>query len=430
MTLLQAFENEMGQGGIAIVRQLTDAGYAAYFVGGCVRDVLLGRAMKDIDIATSARPEQTLQLFPEGIPTGLQHGTVTIPKGGWPYEVTTFRTESDYSDGRRPDNVAFITDVAGDLERRDFTMNAMAVGLDGELIDPFGGRKDMEAGVLRAVGNASERFQEDALRMLRCVRFAAEYRLTVETSTWSEVRLGAPGLSHIAMERVFAELDRMIGGADPHRALLLLRESELLRWSKQRLRFPRSLGISNEADVPDPLARLPILDDPVARWALWFVCMELGPTELMNACKALRTPNAFIASAAAVTSINAMLLGAPSHACRSAWITAVLRYGVEEARRWLSLARAMTGHPGWLWVDLYTEEAEKWIGEMGAKDLKELCIRGSDVMAKAGRKGGPWVRDVLDKLLRETALGQISNEEGALLERAVEILGQLHGRKR
>ena len=177
-------------GAAALLARLHGAGYAAYAVGGCVRDSLLGRTPQDWDLCTSARPEQVLALFGEGqcIPTGLQHGTVTIKYGGQLYETTTFRTEGAYTDGRHPDEVHFVPDVRQDLARRDFTINAMAYNDAEGLIDPFGGQQDLQQGILRAVGDPATRFEEDALRILRLYRFAARFGFAIDPPTWQAAR--------------------------------------------------------------------------------------------------------------------------------------------------------------------------------------------------------------------------------------------------
>ncbi|MEC0245781.1 CCA tRNA nucleotidyltransferase, partial [Paenibacillus chitinolyticus] len=201
--------------GRRVLERLRSRQHEAYFVGGFVRDFVLERPVKDVDIATSAKPEEVMEAFSKTVPTGLQHGTVTVLTGAYSFEVTTFRKETEYEGFRRPAEVEYITDLEEDLKRRDFTMNAMAMDAEGNLIDPFGGRSDMDRGVLRCVGEAAERFGEDALRMLRCIRFAAEYGLVIEEATWLALLRQAPLLRHIAMERVRAELQRMVGGADP-----------------------------------------------------------------------------------------------------------------------------------------------------------------------------------------------------------------------
>src|SRR3954471_20366778 len=175
---------------LGICRRLREKGRRGWIVGGCVRDLLRGGQAKDWDVATDARPEEVVAFFRKVIPTGIQHGTVTVVLRGVHYEVTTLRGEGAYSDGRRPDKVEFVDDITADLARRDFTFNAMAIDpIDGHLIDPFGGKADLDAKVLRAVGDASERFFEDGLRVLRAARFAATLECTIAPET--EQAMGA-----------------------------------------------------------------------------------------------------------------------------------------------------------------------------------------------------------------------------------------------
>ena len=198
-----------------VLGRLNEAGFEAYYVGGCVRDAALGRPVSDVDIATSAQPEQVAALFARTLPTGLQHGTVTVLEGGRAYEVTTFRKESVYERHRRPSEVAFIADLRGDLQRRDFTINAMALDISGDIVDPFGGRADLQDGIIRCVGDADLRLQEDALRLLRGVRFASVLGYRIAKSTWRAIVRHRKLLRHIAMERVGVELDKNAGRAFP-----------------------------------------------------------------------------------------------------------------------------------------------------------------------------------------------------------------------
>src|SRR5699024_121488 len=163
----------MWQTGQKVISRLKSDGHKAYFVGGCVRDSILKREIKDIDIATSARPEDVMKIFKKTVPTGIEHGTVLVLYKEIPFEVTTFRTETSYSDRRHPDSVQFIRDLEGDLKRRDFTINAMAMNENYQLIDLFKGKRDLVNKQIKTVGNASHRFEEDALRMLRALRFAS-----------------------------------------------------------------------------------------------------------------------------------------------------------------------------------------------------------------------------------------------------------------
>ena len=204
-------------GAAALLARLHGAGYAAYAVGGCVRDSLLGRIPQDWDLCTSARPEQVLALFGEGqcVPTGLQHGTVTIKYGGQLYETTTFRTEGAYTDGRHPDEVHFVPDVRQDLARRDFTINAMAYNDAEGLIDPFGGQQDLQQGILRAVGDPATRFEEDALRILRLYRFAARFGFAIDPPTGQAARALCAHLDCVSVERIEEELSKLLAAPAP-----------------------------------------------------------------------------------------------------------------------------------------------------------------------------------------------------------------------
>lgn len=181
-----------------IIGRLCEQGYEAYLVGGCVRDMLLGREPEDWDITTSAEPAQVKAVFRRTVDTGIQHGTVTVMMGKEGYEVTTFRIDGDYTDGRHPDSVTFTPDLIEDLKRRDFTINAMAYNRERGLVDAFGGQKDLEHGVIRCVGAARERFTEDALRILRAIRFSAQLGFDVEETTYEAIKDIAPNLVHVS----------------------------------------------------------------------------------------------------------------------------------------------------------------------------------------------------------------------------------------
>ena len=191
-------------------KTLWAAGESACPVGGCVRDSLLGRTPGDWDVATSARPETVQGLFDRTVPTGLRHGTVTVLLDGMSLEVTAFRREEGYSDGRRPDRVVFGVGLIEDLARRDFTINAMALLPDGAVADPFGGRADLKASLVRCVGDPERRFQEDALRMLRAVRFAAQLGFAIEDETAAALCWEAAGLDQVSGERIRTELEKIL----------------------------------------------------------------------------------------------------------------------------------------------------------------------------------------------------------------------------
>ena len=198
-----------------IISRLEKNGYEAYAVGGCVRDSILDRVPEDWDITTSAKPEEVKKLFQATIDTGLQHGTVTVVIEKEGYEVTTFRLDGDYSDGRHPDRVAFTSSLTEDLKRRDFTINAMAYSENTGLIDRFDGEKDLEYGVIRAVGDAEERFSEDALRMLRAIRFAGQLNFDIAEKTFDAIKKLSPDISKVSVERVAKELEKLLLSGNP-----------------------------------------------------------------------------------------------------------------------------------------------------------------------------------------------------------------------
>ena len=207
----------MDEGAAELLDTLHRAGYAAYVVGGCVRDSLLGLTPHDWDLCTSALPQQGMELFgaEKCIPTGLQHGTVTVKQGGGLYEITTFRTEGTYTDGRHPDEVHFVPDVREDLARRDFTINAMAYNAKEGLVDPFGGQADLQSGILRAVGVPHQRFTEDALRILRLYRFAARFGFAIDPPTAQAAQELCAHLDCVSVERIEEELAKLLSAPAP-----------------------------------------------------------------------------------------------------------------------------------------------------------------------------------------------------------------------
>lgn len=197
-----------------IINRLRQHGYEAYAVGGCVRDALLGRKPNDWDITTSARPDQVKAVFKRTIDTGIQHGTVTVMEDRIGFEVTTYRIDGEYEDGRHPKEVQFTPDLREDLRRRDFAINAMAYSPEAGIVDLFGGQEDLEKGIVRCVGSAEDRFNEDALRIMRAVRFAAQLGFVIEKETYRAIKKLAPNLKKISAERIQVELSKLL--LSPH----------------------------------------------------------------------------------------------------------------------------------------------------------------------------------------------------------------------
>ena len=213
-----------------IAERLQSAGKKAYIVGGALRDHYMGRHVEnDFDMATDASPQEVVSLFQRVIPTGIKHGTVTILSGRYSVEITTFRMEKSYSDGRRPDSVEFVADIEEDLSRRDFAMNAMALDvLSGKLHDPFGGRKDIDAHLIKSVGDPARRFGEDGLRPLRAIRFASQLGFSIEPTTFSAIPAAIPTFRLVSKERVRDELQKILLSSSPSTGLKLLETSGLL----------------------------------------------------------------------------------------------------------------------------------------------------------------------------------------------------------
>lgn len=231
--------------------RLWQAGYEAYPVGGCVRDLLLGRVPGDWDVTTSAKPEDIIELFDHTAATGVKHGTVTVIQGDEHIEVTAFRTEAGYSDGRHPDHVRFEATLQEDLARRDFTINAMALDRDGNIVDPFGGRADLERRLIRCVGEARRRFAEDALRMFRAVRFAAQLGFELEDKTLQAIYECRCNVKLLAAERVRVEVEKTLCSPRPERVKDFFDLDLLSPWTPER---PGELfGLNRVA--PRPLAR-------------------------------------------------------------------------------------------------------------------------------------------------------------------------------
>lgn len=410
----------------SILERLEKEGFEAFFVGGYVRDKVLGKPVKDIDIATSAKPEDVIRLFEKTVPTGLKHGTVTVLVNKNAYEVTTFRKESDYEGFRRPTEVEFISDLHEDLRRRDFTMNAMAMNRRGDLIDPFGGREDIRSGLLRCVGDPHERFHEDALRMLRCVRFASIYGLEVEPDTWEALLQRRVLLKHVSMERVRAEMERILAGPQPFRGLKLLVASGLLSQTKAEL---KQLPVTRwgEDELPAELAATDRLTDARSRWMLLFESMDVEADVTESALRALTFSVKDTTVISRYVSVHQWLkrklAGVSGHdACRL-WKESAVLYGKDLLLTWLAVhhAFAETGLNLPAWTAEVLAHGEAWLAEMPLILMKELAVSGKQLMDEIGQPAGPWVGTVMQSLLIEAALGQIRNKQGELLKRAKQI---------
>ena len=435
-------------GAAALLARLHGAGYAAYAVGGCVRDSLLGRTPQDWDLCTSARPEQVLALFGEGqcIPTGLQHGTVTIKYGGQLYETTTFRTEGAYTDGRHPDEVHFVPDVRQDLARRDFTINAMAYNDAEGLIDPFGGQQDLQQGILRAVGDPATRFEEDALRILRLYRFAARFGFAIDPPTGQAARALCAHLDCVSVERIEEELSKLLAAPAPAAYL----DEKILKVIIPELSAPALQAAKPVVDAcPAGTEDLPV------RWAA--LLMSLGEDGTRKALKRLRCSNALIEETAVLVRETGGGGGSFSEDRPLGWDPAAAgsRAG-DRMARFVSEEKASAA-PGQDAApdtairirkllgryDLHTVQRLAALGaameperaadfaaqaELAAQldadgvccRVSQLAVNGRDLMA-AGIPAGPGLRRTLEALLDAVIRGQLLNERQRLLNAAGQI---------
>ena len=395
-------------GAAALLTRLHAAGYAAYAVGGCVRDSLLGQTPHDWDLCTSATPEQVLELFGEAhcIPTGLQHGTVTVKHGGALYEITTFRTEGAYSDGRHPDHVAFVPDVKEDLARRDFTINAMAYNAEEGLIDPFGGQNDLAAGIVRAVGEPQRRFEEDALRILRLYRFAARFGFAIDPATGQAARALCRHLDCVSEERIAEELSRLLAAPAPGAYL----EAEVLA-----VIFPEL----DAAELPESRRILDALEPgmehvPVRLAAL--LC-PLGEAGARAALKRLKCSNALTGTVA--TLVREAAAGMPGAALTLTARRLLSRYDLATITDLTALCSAQHPEQAEAFAALQ-QEAARLVETNACCRINQLAVNGRDLM-DAGIRPGPGLRRVLDALLEQVLTGQLPNEKAALLAAAAQV---------
>ena len=402
-------------GAAALLDALHAAGYAAYAVGGCVRDSLLGRTAHDWDLCTSALPQQVMALFgaEQCIPTGLQHGTVTIKYGGQLYETTTFRTEGSYTDGRHPDEVQFVPDVREDLARRDFTINAMAYNEAEGLVDPFGGQKDLQNGLLRAVGEPQQRFTEDALRILRLYRFAARFGFVLDAATARAARQLAPHLDCISAERIQEELAKLLAAPQPGAYL----EPAVLAVVLPEL-TPAALAAAKPVVDACPAGEenLPV------RWAA--LLGALGEADTRRVLKRLRCSNACIEETAVLVRETAGQGVSEEKASAhpgDIHIRQLLgRYGLCTVERLCALCAAL--HPQAApTCALAAQRARQLEADGVCCRVSQLAVNGRDLMA-AGIPAGPALRRVLEALLDGVIRAEYPNEKTALLATAQKII--------
>lgn len=379
-----------------VIGKIRDAGYEAFAVGGCVRDTLLGRTPEDWDVTTSARPEAVKAIFERTVDTGLQHGTVTVLKNRKGYEVTTYRIDGEYHDGRHPDSVEFTPNLLEDLKRRDFTINAMAYSHETGIVDEFGGMEDLKAGIVRCVGRPEDRFTEDALRLLRALRFSAQLGFEIEESTYAAIKTIAPNLAKVSKERVQAELTKLLLSAHPER-ILLLKETGL---SAQIV--PGFDAVFAPA-LFSKLSRLPA--EKSLRWAGFLLCQSTKQAEAV--LKGLKMDNETIGN------VSRMIEGAKETLPleKPAVRRAMSRYTPYQLEGALKLKELM-GSPDAGEIRRLREEI---IRDGDCVSLKDLAVKGRDLL-EAGVERGPMVGEILNHLFDLVLLHPEKNDRELLLK--------------
>ena len=379
-----------------VIGKIRDAGYEAFAVGGCVRDTLLGRTPEDWDVTTSARPEAVKAIFERTVDTGLQHGTVTVLKNRKGYEVTTYRIDGEYHDGRHPDSVEFTPNLLEDLKRRDFTINAMAYSHETGIVDEFGGMEDLKAGIVRCVGRPEDRFTEDALRLLRALRFSAQLGFEIEESTYAAIKTIAPNLAKVSKERVQAELTKLLLSAHPER-ILLLKETGL---SAQIV--PGFDAVFAPA-LFSKLSRLPA--EKSLRWAGFLLCQSTKQAEAV--LKGLKMDNETIGN------VSRMIEGAKETLPleKPAVRRAMSRYTPYQLEGALKLKELM-GSPD---AEEIRRLREEIIRDGDCVSLKDLAVKGRDLL-EAGVERGPMVGEILNHLFDLVLLHPEKNDRELLLK--------------
>ncbi len=426
----------MDEGAAELLDTLHKAGYAAYVVGGCVRDSLLGLTPHDWDLCTSALPQQVMELFgaQRCIPTGLQHGTVTVKQSGALYEITTFRTEGTYTDGRHPDEVHFVPDVREDLARRDLTINAMAYNEKEGLVDPFGGQADLQSGIVRAVGVPRQRFTEDALRILRLYRFAARFGFAIDPPTAQAAQELCAHLDCVSVERIEEELAKLLSAPAPAAYL----NEKILSVVLPEL-SPEALAAAKPVvdACPAGAENLPV--------RLAALLLSLGEDGIRRTLKRLRCSNALIEEAAVLVREargcdGSFLFGHDSgHSIarpiafgnrvppqrtvlRETTVTPGFtiyarrllgKYNLCTVQRIAALGTALQPEHAADFAAL-SELAEQLDADGVCCRVSQLAVNGRDLMA-AGIPAGPGIRKVLEALLDGVIREEYPNERQALL---------------
>ncbi|HDF6346023.1 TPA: CCA tRNA nucleotidyltransferase [Staphylococcus aureus] len=381
-----------------ILEQIQDNGFEAYYVGGSVRDYVMGRNIHDIDITTSATPDEIESIFNHTIPVGKEHGTINVVFNDENYEVTTFRAEEDYVDHRRPSGVTFVRDLYEDLQRRDFTMNAIAMDTAYKLYDYFDGQQDINNRIIRTVGIAEERFQEDALRMIRCLRFQSQLSFDIAMETFEAMRTQMADIKFLSIERIVIELTKLMRGINVEESFNHLKSLKAFNY----MPYFEQLDM-NQINVTEPID----LELLIAIVSVKFdINYSLKPLKLSN--RQVKDINQYIQIMNALPSIitkeqlKMFVYDYDTNLIKNVMVAAdVLK------------ANDIQGHEP-LIVNLQT--IDETLHRLPMHNRKDMMVNGGVLMAHLNAKSGPWLKDVLRQIEIAIVTGKVSNEETEILK--------------
>lgn len=380
---------------LPVIEKIEEAGFEAYFVGGSVRDALLDKEIHDVDIATNAFPEEIKHIFPKTIDVGIEHGTVMVLWKGESYEVTTFRTESTYQDFRRPDKVEFVRSLEEDLKRRDFTVNALAMDKKGTIMDYFHGQEDLKKGIIKAVGSPMERFNEDALRMMRAVRFVSQLGFAMEPNTLNAIEEHHALLEKISVERIAIEFVKLLQGKGRTHGVELFVQTGLYQFCPGLKKYHQELAEFSHFEGQ--------LSSRIAAWTALIHFLGLPEKEVKPFLKRWKCSNKDIQLVhLAVITLNERL----RHPLTAMELyTAGLDIIVE-----VETIVAQLGFP----ADL--EAAKKAYTQLPIKNKKDMAVNGNNIIQTLNAKPGKWLGETIAQIEELVVSGKLPNDSKVLLE--------------
>ena len=383
---------------IPVITAIEEAGFEAYFVGGSVRDIMLDYQIHDVDIATSAFPEEIKHIFPKTIDVGIEHGTVLVLHEEEQYEITTFTTESTYQDYRRPGQVTFVRSLEEDLKRRDFTMNALAMNKEGEIIDLFNGIEAIKQRKIVAVGKASERFHEDALRMMRGLRFSSQLGFEIESKTKQAIEEHHPLLEKISVERIYVEWTKLLLGDYRNKGLSTFIETKCFEYCP---------GLNQESEALRELLKLSESHRFETEEIAWTIlCYYLKMKNVSTLLKKWKTSNKM----AHRVQHNLEQLIKRETTDWNAW---------DLYQSGLDTIQDVEFIRGVLFDQQPDETILQAYGQLPIKNMKELAITGKEILKTLETTPGPWMGQLLTFLERKVVEGVFSNQEAFLLNEAI-----------